>query len=264
MFVFNTVVIATHRRSGTQWAIDALRKNSPDISDTYMAMEQIEGGRDAVIPLADFRRQLLNLDGKVLINVHHLPFAEAWSGRDEWQFARTILKNSPTIYVHRDGRDVMVSLYYYMQSFSETVRNQSFADFLRGESALAGVDSGFSRPGFWSHHVKSWLGARRTCWRSHTPTSRTITHPRLDGWLTSSRFRYIRTMQPVSALGRQDSDGMIGNMLGRLGIPRGRGSTPHRQRIGKSGDWRRVFDRRDRNFFKKEAGDMLRQLGYEK
>ena len=63
MFVFNTVVIATHRRSGAQWAIDALRKNSPEISDTYMTLEQIEGGRDAVVPLSDFRRQLLNLDG---------------------------------------------------------------------------------------------------------------------------------------------------------------------------------------------------------
>ena len=158
MFVFNTVVIATHRRSGTQWAIDALRNNSADINDTYMALEQMEAGHDAAIPLANFRRQLLNLDGKVLINVHDLPTAESWSGLDERLFARTILKNSPTIYVHRDGRDVMVSLYYYMQSFSETVRNQSFARFLRGESALAGVDSGFSRPGFWAHHAAILAG----------------------------------------------------------------------------------------------------------
>ena len=263
MFVFNTVVIATHRRSGTQWAIDALRNNSPEISEAYMTLEQMEGGRDAVIPLADFRRQLLNLDGKVLINVHHLPIAEAWSGRDEWQFARTILNNSPTIYVHRDGRDVMVSLYYYMQSFSETVRNQSFADFLRGESAIAGAESGFSRPGFWAHHVKSWLGKDNLLVVPYKDieTDYEATVGRMADFLKVSVYP---NLQPVSALGRQDGDGVIDNMLGRLGVPRRRGAGPHRQRIGKSGDWRRVFDRRDREFFMKEAGDMMRHLGYER
>ncbi|MYD10186.1 MAG: sulfotransferase domain-containing protein [Chloroflexi bacterium] len=263
MFVFNTVVIATHRRAGTQWAIDALRNNSPEISDTYMALEQMEGGRDAVVPLAVFRRQLLNLDGKVLINVHNLPTAEAWSGRDEWQFARTILKNSPTIYVHRDGRDVMVSLYYYMQSFSETVRNQSFADFLRGESTMAGADSGFSRPGFWAHHAKSWLGQENLLAVPYTEieTNYEATVRRMADFLNVALYP---NLQPVSALGRQEGDGMIDAMLGRLGVPRGRGTGPHRQRIGRRGDWRRVFDRRDRDFFMKEAGDMMRRLGYEK
>ena len=261
MFVFNTVLIATHRRSGTQWAIDALRHNSPDISDTYMALEQMEAGHDAAIPLAKFRRQLLNLEGKVLINVHDLPTAESWSGLDERLFARTILKNSPTIYVHRDGRDVMVSLYYYMQSFSETVRNQSFASFLRGESALAGVDSGFSRPGFWAHHVKSWLEKDNLLAISYNDieTNYEATLRRMADFLEVS---LKRDLQPVSTLGRQDDESKIEGMLGRLGVRRRRG---YRPRIGRSGDWRQLFvDKRDREFFMKEAGDVMRRLGYEK
>lgn len=263
MFVFNTVVIATHRRSGTQWAIDALRNNSPDISDTYMALEQMEAGHDAAIPLATFRRQLLNLDGKVLINVHDLPSAESWSGLDERLFARTILKNSPTIYVHRDGRDVMVSLYYYMQSFSETVRNQSFARFLRGESALAGVDSGFSRPGFWAHHAQSWLDKENLLAVSYSDIENNYpaTVRRMADFLDVS---LDRSLQPVSALGRQDDESKIDSMLGRLGVHLRLGSPQGRPRIGRSGDWRRLFDRRDRAFFMKEAGDMMRRLGYEK
>ncbi len=261
MFVFNTVVIATHRRSGTQWAIDALRNNSPDISDTYMSLEQMEAGHDAAIPLATFRRQLLNLEGKVLINVHDLPTAESWSGLDERLFARTLLKNSPTIYVHRDGRDVMVSLYYYMQSFSETVRNQSFARFLRGESALAGVDSGFSRPGFWAHHVESWLDKDNLLAVSYSDieTNYDATVRRMADFLNVS---LKRDLQPVSALGRQDEASAIEGMLGRLGLRLRRGDRP---RIGRSGDWRHLFvDKRDREFFMKEAGDMMRRLGYEK
>ena len=260
MFVFNTVVIATHRRSGTQWAIDALRNNSPDVSDTYMALEQMEAGHDAAIPLATFRRQLLNLEGKVLINVHDLPNAESWSGLDERLFARTILKNSPTIYVHRDGRDVMVSLYYYMQSFSETVRNQSFARFLRAESALAGLDSGFSRPGFWAHHVESWLNKDNLLAVSYSDieTNYAATVRRMAEFLEVS----LRpALQPVSALGRQDDESKIEGMLGRLGLRLRRGERP---RIGRSGDWRSLFDKRDREFFMEEAGDMMRRLGYEK
>jgi len=260
VFVFNTVVIATHRRSGTQWAIDALRNNSPDINATYMALEQMEAGHDAAIPLAKFRRQLLNHEGKVLINVHDLPSAESWSGLDERLFARTILNNSPTIYVHRDGRDVMVSLYYYMQSFSETVRNQSFARFLRGESALAGVDSGFSRPGFWAHHVKSWLEKDNLLAVSYNDieTNYEATLRRMADFLNVS---LNQRFEPVSALGRQDDESKIDSMLGRLGVRPRRGDRP---RIGRSGDWRQHFDKRDRAFFMKEAGDMMRRLGYEK
>ena len=260
MFVFNTVVIATHRRSGTQWVIDALRNNSPDISATYMALEQMEAGHDAAIPLAKFRRQLLNLEGKVLINVHDLPSAESWNGLDERLFARTILKNSPTIYVHRDGRDVMVSLYYYMQSFSETVRNQSFARFLRGESALAGDDSGLSRPGFWAHHVDSWLERDNLLAVSYNDieTNYEATLRRMADFLEVSLGQ---NLQPVSALGRQGEESKIDSMLGRLGVRVRRGDRP---RIGRSGDWRRHFDKRDRDFFMKEAGGMLRRLGYEK
>ena len=164
MFVFNTIVVATHRRSGTQWAIDALRHNSPDINDSYMTLEQIEPDHDANIPLAKFRRQLLNLNGRVLINVHDLPSGTFWQGMDERLFARTILNNSPTVFVHRDGRDVMVSLYYYMQSFSETVRNQSFSQFLRADAAGDRADTGVSRPGYWAFHSQSWLKKANSSW----------------------------------------------------------------------------------------------------
>ena len=109
----------------------------------------MEADHDASIPLSKFRRQLLNLDGRVLVTVHDLPAADTWKGLNERLFARTLLQHSPTIYVYRDGRDVMASLYFYMQSFSETVRNQSFAQFLRGEAAVNGEETALSRPGYW-------------------------------------------------------------------------------------------------------------------
>ena len=104
MFVFNTIVVAAHRRSGLRWALDALRLNSPDINDSFLALEQTEASHDANIPLGRFRRELLSLPGRVLVSMQELPNATYWQGLDERLFARTILRHSPAIFVHRDGR----------------------------------------------------------------------------------------------------------------------------------------------------------------
>lgn len=263
MFVFNTVIIATHRRSGTQWAIDALRRNSPDISDSFMALEQIESDHGAAIPLAKFRHQLLNLDGKVLINVHGLPLEKNWKGLDERQFAGRILRNSPTIYVHRDGRDVLASLYYYMKSISETVRNQSFSRFLRGDSALAGVDSGLSRPAYWAHHVNSWLAKDMVLAISYRDleTDYEATLRRMAAFL---EIKLNPQLQPVNSLSQPEATGKLESLLGKLRVWQRRGARSDHPRIGRSGDWQRLFDKRDFEFFMKEAGETLRKLGYAK
>ena len=263
MFVFNTIVVATHRRSGTQWAIDALRHNSPDINDSYMTLEQIEPDHDANIPLAKFRRQLLNLNGRVLINVHDLPSGTFWQGMDERLFARTILNNSPTVFVHRDGRDVMVSLYYYMQSFSETVRNQSFSQFLRADAAGDRADTGVSRPGYWAFHSQSWLKKANLLAISYDDleTQYEPTVAKLAAFLGVSLHQ---SLQPLSLPGPPANERLLNSLLGKLALRRRRGANPDQPRVGRSGDWRSHFNKRDHEFFIKEAGEMLRALGYAK
>ena len=263
MFVFKTVVIATHRRSGTQWVIDALRRNSPDINDTYMALEQIETNGDATVPLASFRSQLLSLEGNVLINAHSLPSADNWTGRDERQFVGRILRNSPTIYVHRDGRDVLVSLYYYMKSISETVRNQSFSRFLRGEVNQAGAESGMSRPGYWAHHVNSWLAMENLMAIAYRDleTDYDAAVRRMAAFLD---VQLNPRLQPVNALSQNEDEGKFEAVVDRLRFLLRLKSAADHPRVGKSGDWRRLFDRRDEEFFLAEAGDTLRKLGYQR
>lgn len=261
MFFANTIVVASHRRSGMQWTIDALRNNSPDINDSYMSLEQLEADHDGAVPLAKFRRQLLYMDGRVLINVHDLPSADAWKGLDERQFARTVLHHSPTIYAHRDGRDVMVSLYYYMQSFSETVRNQTFAQFLRGEPSHDGDDSSLSRPGYWAIHVQSWLRKENMLAIAYSDleTKYEATVKKMAAFLD---VQLNDSLRPLSLPGPQEDEPLIDSMLGRLGVRRRRGGPADKARVGKSGDWKELFDKRDREFFIKEAGETLRLLGY--
>lgn len=260
MFVFNTVVIAAHRRSGNQWLIDALRHNSPNINESYMALEQIDPGHDANIPLAKFRRQLLNLEGQILINVHDLPAGDYWAGMDERLFARTLLRNSPTIYIHRDGRDVMVSLYYYMKSFSETVRNQSFTQFLRADAAVDGDDTGMSRPGYWAYHASCWL---------KTDNTLSITYGDLEGRYEATVRQMAafldvslhQSLKPLRMPGPPARQSALESLLGKVGLWRRR-TGPEQPRVGRSGDWRSHFDKRDHAFFMKEAGEVMRQLGY--
>ncbi len=261
MFFANTIVVASHRRSGMRWTIDALRNNSGDINDSYMSLEQMEADHDAAIPLSKFRRQLLNMEGRVLINVHDLPTADSWKGLDERLFARTVLQHSPIIYVHRDGRDVMVSLYYYMQSFSETVRHQSFAQFLRGEATPDGEASALSRPGYWAFHVESWLKKDNMLTVSYREfeTSYEATVRKLAAFLQVGLKEHL---QPLSMPGPSDDESFLGALLERLSLRPWRGALADQGRVGKSGDWRKLFDRRDREFFMKEAGDALRLLGY--
>ncbi len=261
MFFANTIVVAGHRRSGMQWAIDALRYNSPDINDAYMSLEQMDAEHDAAIPLARFRRQLFNMEGRVLINVHDLPAADSWAGLDERQFARTVLQHSPAIYLHRDGRDVMVSLYYYMQSFSETARNQSFAEFLRGESAPAGDAPALSRPGYWARHVQSWLKKD-----SLLPIAYDSLEAEYEATLRKmAAFLGVDlrpSFRPLMRPGPPESEATLGAVLGRLRARPWRGATADQARMGKSGGWRKHFNRRDREFFMREAGDAMKRLGY--
>ncbi len=263
MFVFNTIVIATHRRSGKQWVIDALRHNSPEINVSYMALEQIEPSHDANIPLARFRRQLLNLEGRVLINVQDLPTGDYWRGLDERLFVRTILHNSPTIYVHRDGRDVMVSLYYYMQSLSETTRNQSFAQFLRADATADGMTTAMSRPGYWARHATAWLQQDNMLAVAYQDLEEQYeaTVGKMAAFLGVS---LNTALQPLRMPGPPANEGALLNLAGKLGLRRRRGAKPNRPRVGRSGDWRAHFDKRDLEFFMSEAGDVMRQLGYVK
>ncbi len=261
MFFANTIVVAAHRRSGMQWTIDALRKNSPRINDTFMDLEQLRSAHDAGVTLARFRRQLLGLEGRALVNLRALPAADGWKGLDERLFAGAILRNSPKIYSHRDGRDVVLALYYYMGSFSETVRKQSFSKFLHGEAVLDGEGSGLSVPGFWARHAETWLDQ---------PNLLAIAYRELESDYAATVQKMAAFLDlelrpnliPLETPGPARRPGRFDAILRGVGNLARRSSAAEQARMGLSGIWRRHYDKRDREFFMREAGVMLRELGY--
>lgn len=249
-----TIVVATHRRSGTHWTIDALRNNSPDVCETFLTLERMSSDHDSPVPLVEFRKGLQTLEGRVLVKVHDLPTATFWKHDEERAFALSVMRQSPVVYVHRDGRDVMVSLYYYMQSFDEEVKQQSFSEFIRSESKLDGVDSGMSRPAYWAHHARLWL---------QQPNVLLVSYGALEQCYESSvkemaAFLGIglrRSLLAIDLPGKAANPSLLGRALWKLGHRQSRLSSAVQPRRGSSGDWRNHFDDDDLAFFMSEAGE---------
>ena len=256
-----TIVVATHRRSGTHWTIDALRNNSPDVSETFLTLERVSSDHDSPMPAPEFRRRLKTLEGRVLVKVHDLPVATFWKRDEERAFALSVLGESPVIYVHRDGRDVMVSLYYYMQSFDADVKHQSFSEFIRSESKLDGVDSGMSRPAYWAHHARGWRQQANVLLVSYAALENDYetSVKEMAAFLGISVGRSLRT---IDLPGKSAKPSLVGRALWKLGHRQKRLSSAVQPRRGSSGDWRNHFDDDDLIFFMAEAGDQMRLLRY--
>lgn len=180
-----------------------------------------------------------------------------------------------TIYIVRDGRDVMVSWYFREVKLSSTDRNPlsarrrrgRFRDVLGPGADLDDVRGNLARfiraelaqplwmPASWPHHVRAWLDQ---------PPDR-LAVVRYEDLLIS----VVDTLTP--ALARLDGPVNAGFL--RLAEERfdftsqrrsggaGGESSPY-LRHGVSGDWRAHFTEEAEDIFARAAGDVLARLGY--
>jgi len=260
MIASKTIVIATHRRSGTHWTIDALRNNSPDINPKFLTLEQTEPSHHQPIPLDEFQNTLESLSGHVLIKVHDLPTGMFWQSEREQHHALAIMQNSPVIYVHRDGRDVMVSLYHYIKSFRADFADLSFSDFIRMDNELDGKPI-MSRPAYWAYHVNTWLKHPNTLAIAYEAleTDYNATVKKMADFLNIS---LSNTLQTVDLHPSKKNKPLATRILKKIGLQREKISTAVAPRKGKSGDWQNHFTDSDLDFFMGEAGEIMNQLGY--
>lgn len=255
-----TIVIATHRRSGTHWTLDALRNNSPDVNATFMTLEETSPKHHHHLPLNEFQQKVASLDGRVLIKVHDLPSASYWHNEAEKQYAYQIMNESPTIYVHRDGRDVMVSLYYYIKSFREDYATISFSDFIRMDHELDG-DPAMNRPAFWQYHAQVWMAQEDRCAISY----QSLENDYENTLQQLAEFLQVRLNPQIQSIALK-SKPSAPNFLQKVKRKIARQTTIKKSAVtprkGTSGDWRSHFTDDDLKFFMKNAGEMMRELGY--
>ena len=256
------VVVASHRRSGTHLVLDSLRANVPGVDPRFITLDRIEPSHPRHVSTVEFDRRLRSRRGIALVKTHALPEATAWRDPQARDYACRLLDSAPVIYVHRDGRDVLVSLYNYTRSYAPAIASLSFAEFIR--SADTGPDAvGLTRAGYWQRHVLAWL--------ARPPTALAAYEQLGTRFETALADIADRVGLPLNANVRPIPLGTEPDRLlplrvalsKRLGLGLGRVSTAIRPRAGGSGGWRDSFDDADLAWFDGEAGTAMRALGYQ-
>jgi hypothetical protein len=255
------IVVATHPRSGTHLTLDLLRKQfnackawlwfGEALHHLYVDLGRLHPTHPHPMALEE-AFDLLQRADRPTIKTHSLPSLPGYQGKKR-EVAEAILDDGQTLYVVRDGRDVLCSAHVWKQEDEPDMAGISLSAFLRDT-----VD-GMSRVAYWAEHVNAW-------------TSRPNTHVvRFEDIIRNSR----------------DVISDVGGMLGLTPLYetpllpqpiRGRGRLPYYLRrlrrdfestniVGRPNGqpparWQDAFTNADRQFFWEEAGEVLQSFGY--
>jgi len=150
------VLVLSHRRSGTHLTIDSLINNFPELNkQDYYNIDHINIHGSKKYPLKTIQ-EALKQSPRVLKS-HFLPEPKHYTQNEEAiKFYQHLFATSKIIYVYREPKKVMVSLFEYMKSFNPELRKTDFYDFLITDNHFDPTDEKLNRPAFWKHHVESW------------------------------------------------------------------------------------------------------------
>jgi len=152
------IIVASHRRSGTHLTIDLIRRNFPETSifklplehldNTYLNLDRLDPAHERSIAESSAIRTLTRA-ARPLVKTHaHPDFSNIRCVAPS--LLSMILDNAKIIYVHRDIRDVMRSLYLYRLDYY-SAKGVSPTDFLHGNHCEGNPIE------IWVDHVCSWL-----------------------------------------------------------------------------------------------------------
>jgi hypothetical protein len=166
------------------------------------------------------------------------------------------------VYIVRDGRDVTVSYYYYLQKKEQLAAGAPFGYYF-DNFTLKGI------PGFgtWSEHVESWLNRSKDVRLLLIKYEEMLCDPgsalakvlrfsgieadwgRIRGAVEKSTFERMRKLEQQQQSEYFDKNG-------------GNNKKFRFMRKGVAGDWRLHFSRENEESFMKQHGKTLKSLGY--
>lgn len=159
------VLVVSHRRSGAQWVVDAIHNNFGGVRQDSYLLDRLYRhhhlGQEA-IPFADFRQYMDYSDLLPILKTHTPVTLDALQAQPLYrEFFTKMIDRSRVIYVYRDGRDVMVSLYYYLMKHAAKPQTYgyNFPNFLRMEiyPDSARDHAKINRVKYWQNHVDGWI-----------------------------------------------------------------------------------------------------------
>ena len=261
------IVVASHPRSGTHLCIDLLRLNFEPCRSRKAWFERADRlyfsldafGRADQSFDAHLAKRILGRTARPIVKTHSLSdLSTGGLQRSPWrirpELADWFRSNASIVYTYRDGREVLRSLYYFMQSF-EPVARVPFSQFIRQEIR------GMSRARVWAEHTRTWLAHPKALCLSMDQIRRDCAQT-LDTIARSLDLPPLRHVPKVPS--RCNSD-IVSRAWRRILPEPGSTAIVAYRKNECFGHWRDAFsDPADREFFHREAGDLLIALGYEK
>ena len=255
------IVVATHPRSGTHLTIDLLRKQfdackgwlwfGETLHHLYLNLDRLDRTTTPrlTIPKA---KDLLSRPDRPIIKTHSLPALPNFEG-DKDTFAATLVDKADVVYVVRDGRDVMCSAHVWKQEYDPSARC-SLSAFLRQRVR------GQSRVKAWAKHVRAWTSlddAYVIRFEDILASPRTVVD-QLASWLDLEPLG-VEPYLPTKVKRR----GRWADYWRRLTRDFESTAIPGRYNGKEPEDWQTAFSADDRAYFDQEAGEALREMGYE-
>ncbi len=152
----------------------------------------------------------------------------------------------PTLYILRDGRDVLVSQFHFMKKL-----RTNFKGFLRGKSYPKSVGVGAEIYPLIQERIR------------HDPVRAWMQHSTWieEDWVDTYRFEWIRKNQGDFILQLRDKYGLEMEHKEPQLIKKLVGLRP---RKGIEGDWKNHFDEEDLEYYWNIAGERMMELRYER
>ncbi|MCP4614316.1 MAG: sulfotransferase domain-containing protein [Planctomycetes bacterium] len=264
------VVVASHRRSGTHLTIDTITNNFPifysERGKYPLVLDHLSGYIKTNLNLDEVKAKLES--GPTVLKTHsHGKIRDFFQIKNDFKEFSDILNKSRIIYVYRDGRDVLTSLYYYHyypRKGRKGMNKVTFGEFIRmmNDYDACTYENDMDRSSYWSFHIKSWLA-----WKSIL----TLSYKELiyDYEKTISKISKYIHQKPSNDICdvRVKAKNNIGSLLHKLQkrLPKNLQNKRYTStlfRRGRTGDWKSLFKDEDIELFNKIAGDTNRQLGY--
>lgn len=251
------VTVVSHPRSGTHLTIDFLRRQFnvcqarkrpwERYDRLYLAMESLLDPRTRSDAAA---RDVARRCPRPVVKTHAYSITTLESRWPEW--TDWMLHGGHTIYISRDPRPMLCSLYLYFQSFVPESR-VPFDEFLRQPSFGAA-----NRIRFWADEIAAWHARDDTLFLRFEDVVR-------DPKTTLSR---IEAFIGEKANWRDPLLPPRGGSLWTMRLKRFTSTCPDSTAIlgfyggMKSLDWRETFTKKDLAFLKEHAGEAMTLLGY--
>jgi len=260
------IFVISHERSGTHIAIDAIRNNFPIYKKRFYVNidRMVEGHR------AHCGSEIIEakLEVPSVIKTHMVLDPGTFFDGDgsATQLVKSIVHDSKLIYLYRDGRDVLGSLFTFWSRSIPEFGGTDFSDMLRGNFA---VNVGRARRNstnpvsYWQEHVQNWAGREEVLALSFEE----FLNDYDNTIMRISDFIGMPPVDPLKSVLRKGTGAQRGKLIEALfkfytRKIKGIELTSVSFNKGSSGGHRAVYSKEDLVFFDEQAGDLLAHLGY--